>query len=938
MTSYGRSADGVSIVRTRAELSRNPPAHAVSHSEPAPRLRPVETLGKEPASLTTTPPHASGDFLAEVARRVAEALGVSGCDLYELLPERHQLVAVAAWSCEPSEHDRPWIGSVVGLAERPTYAQVVRQRAVCEQQRDDPQLPRMSREVMDAWGERSALHVPLLQRDRVVGVMTLSERRRARRFSPEDRRLLDLLAVPAAAAVENGRLLRAQQQSMLELTSLLDSIRAMNSAGEVEDVLDTVAVKVAEALDVPSCAIFEYERDRDAVVLRAERGEESEQGTKGTVYPLDDFPADRDILRAGVIVQQLVSDTTLDAATRESMLRHGEQSCLSVPLWFRGEAVGLLEIIETRRERRFTPEERRLAQGLGEQAAAAINVARLFRRQEQQNRRLALLLETSNTIASTSSLEDALRTVTRRATETLGCGACEILIYDAAHDALELCAIHAPQTVLHHPLNEIGCVHPLSGHEGDRDILAAAVPVEQQVDDPRLDPVTKSEFEDWGVTTYLNVPMVLNERVIGMLGLMEFGPQRHFGHEEVELACGLAQQAAVALESARRYSELRSLTHELEHQLQVRHTLLELSEDLLSLRDQEAVFKKIAAVLRLLVSYESLEISLVEETAGELVEVFLGEGSVNETLGYRMPLGSGVCGWVIDHGRAEMVNDMLRDPRAVQVDNTDEEEQASIVAPLQVAGKVIGVLSVSRFGGRTFEEREFELVQLVTNLSAIAIWNARMFEEMQRRAIHDGLTGLYNHRHFYERLGQEVARSQRYGTDLSLLMIDLDDFKQFNDARGHLAGDEVLQTVAQVLQAHVRREVDIVARYGGEEFAVLLPNTGCEPRLPEAPEAHPPGGSQRPAVKSRRGGSRPAARDGDGPPEGLACGARAVAERIREEVAQRARELEAAVTVSIGIACLPASAYDGYHLVENADRALYLAKRLGKDRVEVFEE
>jgi GAF domain-containing protein len=769
---------------------------------------------------------AAAGLLEDVAGRVAEALEVWECDLYEYLPERDELVAVAVWSRELTEADRRWVGSVVVLGQRPTYARVVREQVVIENQRDDPAVSEATRQLMDAWGERSTLHVPLVQRGKVAGVMTVVEGRWKRRFSPEDRRLLDLLAVPAAAAVTNGRLLREQEQRTRELGSLLESIRAMNSAATVEDVLETVAAQCAAALDVPACSIFEYDAALEAIVLRAEGAAQPDPcNPVGTVYSLQDFPDDRRVLATGTIVEQRVADETLDTATRESMRRFGELSCLSVPLWFQGEPVGLLEIIETRWDRHFTPEERRLAQGLGEQAGAAINTARLFRRQEQQNRRLTLLLETSRAIASSGSVEAALQTVSRKATETLGCGACEISSYEEAEAALVLRAIHGPRQVLEQPFNAIGSSYGLDAHEADCRVLLVIDPVEQHASDPSLDEVTRAELETWGVTSCLSVPLALKDRAIGILRLMEFDCERHFSEEEVELACGLAEQAAVALESARRYGELQELTDELENQLQVRHSLLELSEDLLSLRDQEAVFEKIAAVLRHIVAYESLEISLIDEGAGELVEVFLGEGSLNETLGFRMPLGPGVCGAVIEHGRAEMIDDMLRDPRAVQVPDTDMEEQASIVAPLQAAGKVIGVLSVSRFGGRRFEEREFELVKLITNLSAIAIWNARMFEEMQEQAIHDGLTGLYNHRHFYERLGQEVARSQRYGTELSLLMIDLDDFKKFNDTHGHLAGDEVLQTVARILQAHVRRDVDIVARYGGEEFAVLLPNT-----------------------------------------------------------------------------------------------------------------
>ena len=101
-------------------------------------------------------------------------------------------------------------------------------------------------------------------------------------------------------------------------------------------------------------------------------------------------------------------------------------------------------------------------------------------------------------------------------------------------------------------------------------------------------------------------------------------------------------------------------------------------------------------------------------------------------------------------------------------------------------------------------------------------------ETIERQATIDGLTGLYNHRFFWERLRDEVARARRYGQPLSLLMLDLDDFKHVNDRFGHPVGDELLRAVGQALQTQIRQGVDCAARYGGEEFAVILPSTESE--------------------------------------------------------------------------------------------------------------
>jgi len=203
----------------------------------------------------------------------------------------------------------------------------------------------------------------------------------------------------------------------------------------------------------------------------------------------------------------------------------------------------------------------------------------------------------------------------------------------------------------------------------------------------------------------------------------------------------------------------------------------------------------------------------------------------------------------------------------------------------------------------------------------------RLYQTIERQAITDGLTGLYNHRYFYERLHQEFARAQRYGLPLSLLMLDIDDFKRFNDRYGHPVGDLVLGEVSKVLAEQLRRHVDFAARYGGEEFAILLPNTSRDGAQIVGDRL-----VREVAALGQAGADVPAAQ---------ADGARRVGERIRASIA--AAELpgvgagdEAHVTVSVGLASFPGSASSPDELVRNADKALYLAKRLGKNRVEVF--
>jgi len=275
-------------------------------------------------------------------------------------------------------------------------------------------------------------------------------------------------------------------------------------------------------------------------------------------------------------------------------------------------------------------------------------------------------------------------------------------------------------------------------------------------------------------------------------------------------------------------------------------------------------------------------------------------------------------------------------------------EMSNLDGPLEFGGRVIGVLGVvdSR-SCRRYTDDEKRLFAQLSVLAAIAIHNADVFSDLERLSITDDLTGLYNHRYFYRRLAEEVARARRYELALSLLIIDIDDFKAYNDRFGHRAGDAVLHGVGTLLKAQTRQKIDLVARYGGEEFAIILPSTAAAgaslvgERLRQSvadglTQGAPPHAAAE-AIVGTAGVVRPPGADDNGSPDA----AFSVAERIRSSVAGEnfgRADAPAAITVSVGMASfgLHASSMDG--LVEAADRALYRAKDLGKNRVEVAAE
>jgi diguanylate cyclase (GGDEF)-like protein len=214
-------------------------------------------------------------------------------------------------------------------------------------------------------------------------------------------------------------------------------------------------------------------------------------------------------------------------------------------------------------------------------------------------------------------------------------------------------------------------------------------------------------------------------------------------------------------------------------------------------------------------------------------------------------------------------------------------------------------------------EELVRLLEVFAAKAAASIELTRLHQQLERQATTDGLTGLYNHRYLDSAIEHEVAIALRYGTALSVLMIDIDDFKPFNDTFGHPQGDKLLRQIATLLTDATRENVDVVCRYGGEEFCIVLPNTA-------------PAGAECLADRLR------------GAIESDTRAAEDVAEAIRQATEAEVFEgfpsrRDARITVSIGVASLPAHGTSAGELLAKADMALYMSKRSGKNRVSVYE-
>jgi len=219
--------------------------------------------------------------------------------------------------------------------------------------------------------------------------------------------------------------------------------------------------------------------------------------------------------------------------------------------------------------------------------------------------------------------------------------------------------------------------------------------------------------------------------------------------------------------------------------------------------------------------------------------------------------------------------------------------KALICVPLKLHDEIVGILHLGDYVPRQFDRVKMTLLSVFASFASMAICNAKLHNRTKIMAITDGLTGLHNHRYFQEIFSLELSRAERYRKRLAVLMIDVDDFKIFNDKYGHNAGDEVLRLIGKLI-ARSLRKVDFAFRYGGEEFVILLPEAGLDSAI-------------RAAERLREGIDREtigSVHDANG--EG--------------------------VTVSIGVACYPDDGTDRDELFSVVDELLYKAKNSGKNK------
>lgn len=565
-----------------------------------------------------------------------------------------------------------------------------------------------------------------------------------------------------------------------------------------------------------------------------------------------------------------------------------------IPVLIRNELLGSIICVSTLPHSEATTEDLRIAQDISGQLAVILNQATLYEESLSTAQREFLLNSITTMIRDTLEVEGVLEKTAREVGQVFGVNACGAFLQREGEIGYKEKSVWATNEEFKNKL--------------------ALLPIDK-MDSPLLpDPIAQSIaipnllsgdfgkyqllFNNIGCKSYLACSLNKGNKTVGILVLSQFEQQRNWTGSEVQLLEAITDQVEMALSQAELYQHVQQTERQMNllHQVStaIRDSLdlstvmaraaHDLGETLGTSRCFIRRLKSINPLTLLATEQEYLNKSQSIDKAADLILGFEQKwleslNALPETERANSILHiTDVPG---DYGGLRDLNTIILETIKIK---------SFLAVPLVAAGQVIGSLCIHQCDrNRKFTKNEIEFVKRVASEASVAVLNADLFTKVQYQAQRDSLTGLYNHAYFQTALHHETERAKRTGSDLSVIMIDLDYLKPINDKFGHKAGDEAITLVAGKLQQCLR-QMDIVSRYGGDEFAALLPETKLE-------------------------------------------AAEIIAKRILDTLSRTIHPQWGPLSASIGVSGTPHEEKNKEIIMKAADDTMYVSKKEGRNRV-----
>jgi diguanylate cyclase (GGDEF)-like protein len=559
-------------------------------------------------------------------------------------------------------------------------------------------------------------------------------------------------------------------------------------------------------------------------------------------------------------------------AFKQTVLAEGITDLMAVSLQTREHNFGVLLFPHAER-RMFGSSNVRLLIGLALQIALTLENYVVMHEAQRRTKEYELLTEIGQAVSSHLNQDEVLRTVQAELGQIFDTGDFYIafLEEDEIHFELEV---------------ENGQVLPKRSRKVSNGlteyILRTGQPLLIQSD---LETMRSKLGVDFIPThparSFCGVPIMLGGRPAGVMVALSTEREFIFQQRDLEVMQTAAGQLGVAIENARLFSE---------EQRRGRHLafLNNISKMAISSEDAEQMMADIVREIQKNFRYDHIGIGIMDYATKD-IEVKAEAGSTSQALGRRIPIGSGVLGKVARTG----ISALVQSAAPGLLGGVVPESRAVLCLPIMYGETLLGVLNVESRSENAFAPQDVLILNTLADLLATALHNSFVFQKLQQQSITDGLTGIKTRRFFWEALSSEWKRASRSGRPFSVVLIDLDKFKEVNDSQGHLEGDLVLARVGRLLEQKCRQS-NVVARYGGDEFIILMPETGIEQ-------------------------------------------AQVLAERLRLWLATDPMLEEHKITGSFGVASFPVHGFAIEDLIRVADAGMYVAKHAGGNQVAASE-
>jgi diguanylate cyclase (GGDEF)-like protein len=666
----------------------------------------------------------------------------------------------------------------------------------------------------------------------------------------------------------------AQQRRAEELAALHTTLLDITASHSLPVLLQTIVERAANLLrayggslylcdvehrEVRSVVNFQNPHDNTGSILHYGEGESGIIADTGQPLLINDYrtwPGRLGILETQPAVIALVG----------------------VPLVWSNQVNGVLLVFDIKENHHFTNDDLDLLKMFADQASIAVQNTRLFEAAQHRVQEAETLRSASAVVAATLQQDEAIHLILEQLAKVVPHDSASVQIMH--EDYLEIVGGHGWED----PSTVIGSKFPIPGDNPNTIVILQRRPYILD-DAPLLYPNFSKEPHN-RIRSWLGVPLVVHDRVIGMLAIDSSKPG-YFTPDHSRLVAALADQVAISVENTRLYQEAREAANR-------RAILHNVSQEIVAASlDPEGIYGAIHHAAAQLMPSEAFAITLLAEQNDTIQAVYLYD-HMGRAASFSFPRQRGISGQVITSGKSLYIEDMLE--KINEIDSIrygDKEEVRSILTvPMSLAGKVIGTLSTQSYHPKAYAPEDLQLLEMLASYAAIALENSRLFGEVHKLAITDPLTGISNRRQFYELGQREFTRALRFKHPLSLILFDIDRFKNVNDTYGHTTGDLVLKTLTSRIREMIR-EIDIAGRYGGEEFGIILPETTAQ-------------------------------------------AAEIVAERLRTEAAMKpvpAGQRNVVITLSLGIAECNSETPDFAALVARADNAMYAAKNAGRNQI-----